>query len=56
MKGTRGGLVEPPGLETSGLISPYFPVLPVFRGASLMAQQLRIHLQCRRHRRHGFNP
>ena len=25
-------------------------------GASLMAQQERIHLQCRRHRRLGFNP
>ena len=53
VKGTRGGLVEAPRLETSGLISPYSHVLPVFRGASPMAQQLRTHLQCRRH---GFDP
>ena len=25
-------------------------------GASLMAQRVRICLQCRRHRRHGFDP
>ena len=51
-KGERdwGGFVEAPRLGTSGFISLYFPV---FRGASPMAQQLRIHLHCRRH---SFNP